>query len=152
MSLRQKVDDELKLAMKAMATGGDPLRLESCRMLKSAVKYREIELGQPLDDAGVVTVIGSLIKQRRDSAEQFRAGGRPAAADKEEAEIAILQTFLPDQLGTEALGRLVDEAIAESGAKGPKDMGAVMKLLKSRTAGRAEGKTLSDLVKGRLGG
>ncbi|HUB08439.1 MAG TPA: GatB/YqeY domain-containing protein [Myxococcales bacterium] len=152
MSLRQRVEDELRGAMKAMASGGDPLKLETCRMLKSAVKYREIELGQPLDDAGVMAVVGSLIKQRRDSVEQYRAGGRPDAAAKEEAEIVILQAFLPTQLGEAELGKLVDEAIAETGAKGPKDMGQVMKVLKVKAAGRAEGKTLSELVKARLSG
>ncbi len=152
MGLRQRVDDELKAAMKAMASGGDQLRLDTCRMLKSAVKYREIELGQSLDDDGVMGVVASLIKQRRDSIEQFRAGGRADAAAKEEAEIAVLQTFLPEQLGASELGKLVDEAIAETGAKGPKEMGQVMKLLKVKAAGRADGKTLSDLVKARLQG
>ncbi|MHB8420332.1 MAG: GatB/YqeY domain-containing protein [Myxococcales bacterium] len=152
MSLRQRVEDELKAAMKGMVGGGDPLKLETCRMLKSAVKYREIELGQPLDDAAVQTVVASLIKQRRDSVEQYRAGGRPEAAAKEEREIGILQAFLPAQLGDAELGALVDEAIAEAGAKGPKDMGQVMKLLKIKAAGRADGKTLSDKVKARLSG
>ena len=152
MGLRQRVDDELKAAMKAMGSGGDQLRLDTCRMLKSAVKYREIELGQPLDDEGVMAVVASLIKQRRDSVEQFNAGGRPDAAAKEEEEISVLQTFLPAQLGANELGKLVDEAIAESGAKSPKEMGQVMKLLKVKAAGRADGKTLSDLVKARLQG
>jgi uncharacterized protein YqeY len=96
-------------------------------------------------------VTATLIKQRRDSIEQFRAGGRADAAAKEEAEIVVLQGFLPAQLGADELGKLVDEAIAESGAKGPKDMGNVMKLLKVKAAGRADGKSLSDLVKSRLG-
>jgi hypothetical protein len=152
MALRQKVDDELKAAMKAMGSGGDQLRLDTIRMLKSAAKYREIELGQPLDDEGVMAVVATLIKQRRDSVEQFRAGGRAEAAAKEEAEIAVLQTFLPAQLAGDELGKLVDEAIAETGAKGPKEMGQVMKLLKTKAAGRADGKTLSDLVKARLQG
>jgi uncharacterized protein len=154
MGLRQRVDDELKAAMKAMGSGpgsDGQLRLDTVRMLKSAVKYREIELGQPLDDAAVMAVVASLIKQRRDSVEQFRGGGRDDAAAKEEAEIVILQAFLPAQLGADELGKLVDEAVAEAGAKGPKDMGQVMKLLKAKAAGRADGKTLSDLVKARLG-
>lgn len=150
MSLRQQVDDELKAAMKAMGSGGDPVRLETCRMLKSAVKYREIELGQPLDDAGVTAVVSSLVKQRREAIEQYRAGGRPDAAAKEEAEIVVLQGFLPAQLSAEDVQKLVDETIAETGAAGMKDMGKVMAALKSKTAGRAEGKTLSDLVRARL--
>ncbi len=150
MGLRQRVEEELKAAMKAMGSGGDPLRLETIRLLKSAVRYKEIDVGAELDDAGVAQVVSSLIKQRRDSAEQFRTGGRGEAAAKEEAEIAILQGFLPAQLSSEELARLVGEAIAEAGAKGPRDMGAVMKLVKARVQGRADGKTLSDLVKARL--
>jgi len=151
MSLRQKVDDELKAAMKASSSGHRE-RLDTIRMLKSAVKYREIELGQSLDDAGVASVVGSLVKQRRDSAEQFRAGGRGDQAAKEEAEIGVLQEFLPAQLSPAELNALVEQAVAETKAAGPKDMGAVMKLLKERAAGRADGKTLSDAVRARLAG
>lgn len=149
MSLRQKVDDELKAAMKASSSGHRE-RLDTIRMLKSAVKYREIELGQSLDDAGVATVVGSLVKQRRDSAEQFRAGGRSEQATKEEAEIVVLQEFLPTQLSSTELSELVEQVILETKAAGPKDMGAVMKILKEKVAGRADGKTLSDAVKARL--
>ena len=148
MSLRQKVDDDLKAAMKAGARD----RLETIRMLKSAAKYREIELGQPLDDAGLATVVNSLVKQRRDSAEQFKAGGRLEQAQKEEAEILVLQEFLPAQLAAEEVVKLVEAAIAEAQAQGPKDMGAVMKILKEKVAGRADGKTLSDAVRTRLSG
>jgi uncharacterized protein YqeY len=151
MSLRQKVDDELKAAMKASASGHRE-RLDTIRMLKSAVKYREIELGQSLDDAGVAAVVGSLVKQRRDSVEQFTAGGRPEQAAKEEAEIGVLQEFLPAQLSAAEVNELVEQAVVESKAAGPKDMGAVMKVLKERVAGRADGKTLSDAVKARLSG
>ncbi|MHB1844040.1 MAG: GatB/YqeY domain-containing protein [Deltaproteobacteria bacterium] len=152
MSLRQRIEDELKAAMKARVSGGDALRLETCRLLKSAVKYREIELGKELDDGAVVQVAASLIKQRRDSAQQFRAGGKEEAAQKEEAEIGILQGFLPSQLGADELEKLVAETIAETQASGPKDMGNVMKALKAKVAGRADGKALSDLVKARLSG
>jgi uncharacterized protein YqeY len=151
MSLRQKVDDELKAAMKASSSGHRE-RLDTIRMLKSAVKYREIELGQSLDDAGVAAVVGSLVKQRRDSAEQFRAGGRGDQATKEEAEITVLQEFLPAQLPPDELSALVEQAVLETKAAGPKDMGTVMKILKERVAGRADGKTLSDAVKARLAG
>jgi uncharacterized protein len=148
MSLRQKVDDELKAAMKAGARD----RLETIRMLKSAAKYREIELGQTLDDAGLATVVNSLVKQRRDSAEQFKAGGRLEQSQKEEAEILVLQEFLPAQLSAEEVRQLVDAAVVETKAQGPKDMGAVMKVLKEKVAGRADGKTLSDAVRARLSG
>ena len=151
MSLRQKVDDELKAAMKASSSGHRE-RLDTIRMLKSAVKYREIELGQSLDDAGVAAVVGSLVKQRRDSVEQFRAGGRPEQAAREEAEIGVLQEFLPAQLSAAELGELIEQVVAETKAAGPKDMGAVMKVLKEKVAGRADGKTLSDAVKARLAG
>ena len=149
MSLRQKVDDELKAAMKASSSGHRE-RLDTIRMLKSAVKYREIELGQSLDDAGVAAVVGSLVKQRRDSADQFRAGGRAEQATNEEAEIVVLQEFLPTQLSSTELSELVEQVIVETKAAGPKDMGAVMKVLKEKVAGRADGKTLSDAVKARL--
>jgi uncharacterized protein YqeY len=127
-------------------------RLETIRMLKSAAKYREIELGQPLDDAGLATVVNSLVKQRRDSAEQFKSGGRLEQAQKEEAEIVVLQEFLPAQLSAEEVQQLVEAAVAETKAQGPKDMGAVMKVLKEKVAGRADGKTLSDAVRAKLSG
>ncbi len=146
MSLRQKVDEDLKAAMKAGAKD----RLETIRLLKSAAKYREIELGAPLDDAGLATVVNSLIKQRRDSAEQFKAGGRAEQALKEEAEIVVLQEYLPAQLSASEVQQLVEEAVLATKAQGPKDMGAVMKVLKEKIAGRADGKTLSDAVRTRL--
>jgi hypothetical protein len=151
MSLRQKIDDELKAAMKASVSGHRE-RLDTIRMLKSAVKYREIELGQSLDDAGVAAVAGSLVKQRRDSVEQFTAGGRLEQAAKEEAEISVLQEFLPAQMSAGEIAALVDQVVVETKASGPKDMGAVMKVLKEKVAGRADGKTLSDAVKARLAG
>ncbi len=148
MALKDTLDAELKAAMREK----DALRLSVVRMLKSAVKYREIELMKPLDDAGVQGVIASEIKRRRDSVEQYRAGNRADLADKEEAELRILQGWLPAQLGEEELRAKVDEAIARTGAKGPKDMGAVMKALLPEVQGRAEGKVVSDLVKARLSG
>jgi uncharacterized protein YqeY len=146
MSLRQKIEDDLKAAMKAR----EEARLSTLRLLKSAVKYREIELGKELDDAEVVVVVNSLTKQRRDAAEQYRAGGRPDAADKEEAEIVVLKGFLPEQLSRAEVAELVEKAVADTGASGPKDMGLVMKRLKETIAGRADGRTLSELVKERL--
>jgi hypothetical protein len=105
---------------------------------------------KPLDDAGVHAVIASEIKRRRDSVEQYRAGNRPELADKEEAEIAILQAYLPQQLTPEELAAKVDEAVKQVGAQGMKDMGAVMKALMPEVQGRAEGKAVSDMVKARL--
>jgi hypothetical protein len=128
----------------------DALRLSVVRMLKSAIKYREIELMKPLDDAGVQTVIASEIKRRRDSVEQYQAGNRKDLADKEEAEIVILQAYQPKQMSAAELAAKVEEVIGKVGAQGPKDMGAVMKALLPAVAGKAEGKTVSDLVKQRL--
>ena len=148
MALKERLDQDLKAAMREKAQ----LRLDTIRMLKSAIKYREIELMNPLDDAGVLSVIGSEIKRRRDSVEQYRAGNRPELAEKEEKEIAILQAYLPQQLSADELRAKVDEAVAKVGAQGPKDMGAVMKALLPEVQGRAEGKVVSDLVKARLSG
>ena len=148
MALKEQLDADLKAAMRDK----DALRLSVVRMLKSAVKYREIEIMKPLDDAGVLVVIGSEIKRRRDSVEQYRAGNRQDLVEKEEAEIRILQGYLPQQLTEDELRAKVDAAIASVGAKGPKDMGAVMKALVPEVQGRAEGKTVSEMVKARLAG
>lgn len=146
-SLKERIDSELKEAMRSK----DELGTSVLRMLKSAVKYKEVEPGgHPLEDAGVLAVIQTLIKQRRDSVEQFRAGGRPELADKEEREIARLQSYLPAQLSPDELRAEVRAAVAQVGAKGPKDMGAVMRELMPRVSGRAEGKAVSDAVKAEL--
>ncbi|HET8723965.1 MAG TPA: GatB/YqeY domain-containing protein [Anaeromyxobacteraceae bacterium] len=148
MALREKLDEDLKSAMRAK----DALRMNTVRGLKSAIKYREIELMKPLDDAGILGVVASEIKRRRDSVEQYRAGNRPELAEKEEAEIRILQDFLPQQLTPAEVEAKVDEVIARVGAKGPKDMGGVMKALLPEVQGRADGKVVSELVKRRLSG
>lgn len=148
MGLKEQLDQDLKAAMREK----DALKLSVVRLLKSAVKYREIELLKPLDDAGVQGVIASEIKRRRDSVEQYRAGHRQDLVDKEEAEIRILQGWLPEPLGEEALRAKVDEAVKKVGAQGMKDMGAVMKALLPEVQGRAEGKVVSDMVKARLSG
>ncbi len=114
MSLKERLEADLKDAMRAK----DALRTSTVRMLKSAIKYREIEVMKPLDDAGVQGVVGAEIKRRRDSVEQYRQGGREDLASKEEAEIAILQAYLPAQLTPEELSRIVDEAIARAGPPG----------------------------------
>jgi uncharacterized protein YqeY len=148
MALKERLDQDMKAAMRAKAQ----LQLDTIRMLKSAIKYREIELMKPLDDAGVEGVVATEIKRRRDSVEQYKAGNRQDLADKEAAEIAILQAYLPQQLGEEELRAKVEEAVKKVGAQGPKDMGAVMKALLPEVQGRAEGKTVSELVKARLSG
>ena len=144
--LIERVDADMKTAAKAK----ESQRLNTIRTLKSQMKYREIEKGKPLDDADVVAVIASMIKQRKDSAAQYTAGGRPELAANENAEVAILEGYLPRQLTDDELAALVEEAVNASGAKGPKDMGAVMKALMPKVAGQAEGKRVSDAVKAAL--
>jgi uncharacterized protein YqeY len=142
----QRLDEELKAAMRSR----DQMKLDACRMLKSALKYKEIELGHPLEDPEMLGVVATLVKQRRDAAEQYRAGGRPESAAKEEAEIGVLELFRPPPLAGPELERMIDEAITATGAQGARDLGVVMKALKTTVAGRADGKTLSELVRARL--
>ena len=144
--LAERIDQEMKDAARAK----EARRLNTLRMLKSAMKYREIETGKPLEDGDVVGVVSTLIKQRRDSAAQYTAGGRPELAANENEEIRILEAFLPRQLTDDELAAMVQEAIAASGAKGPKEMGGVMKALMPKLQGRAEGKRVSDAVKAAL--
>jgi uncharacterized protein YqeY len=144
--LSDRIDEDLKAAARAK----DAPRLGTIRMLKSQMKYREIEKGSALDEGDIVSVIGSMIKQRKDSASQYTAGGRPELAAKENAEIAVLEAYLPRQLSDEELQALVRESVAAAGATGPKDMGAVMRALMPKIAGRAEGKRVSDAVKSAL--
>jgi uncharacterized protein YqeY len=144
--LQDRIDQDLKDAARAQ----DKERLGALRLLKSAMKYREIETSAALDDAGVIAVIQTLIKQRRDAAEQFTAAGRAELATHENNEIQILSAYLPSQLSDDELKALVQEAIAASGAKGPREMGAVMKLAVPKVAGRAEGKRVSEAVKAAL--
>ena len=148
MALKEQLDADLKAAMREKAQ----LRMDTVRMLKSAIKYREIELMKPLDDAGVLGVVSSEIKRRKDSIEQYKAGNRMDLAEKEEAELAILQGYLPQQLTNDELAAKIDAAVQKVGAQGPKDMGKVMKELLPEVQGRADGKTVSELVKARLAG
>ena len=144
--LIERIEGEVKDAARAR----DKQRLGTLRMLKSALKYREIETGKELSDADVVQVAQTLIKQRRDAAGQFRSGGRPELAQNEEAEIVVLESFLPKQLSDDELAQLANDAVTETGATDPKGMGAVMKALMPKIAGRAEGKRVSDAVKAAL--
>jgi len=148
MALKDQLDADLKSAMRDK----DAVKLSVVRMLKSAVKYREIEVMKPLDDAGVLQVISSEIKRHKDSVEQYRAGNRTDLVEKEEAEIAILQGWLPAQLTEAEVRALVEAAVTKVGAQGPKDMGAVMKALMPDVQGKADGKLVSELVKARLAG
>jgi uncharacterized protein YqeY len=135
-------------AMKAR----DAARTSALRMAKAALKYREIDKRGPLDDGDALQVLATLAKQRREAIEQFRAGGRVDLAEKEEAELRILQEFLPQALSEEQVRRAVAEAVAEVGATGAKDMGKVMGALMPRVKGKADGKLVNALVREALGG
>ena len=129
----------------------DPLRLSVLRMMKTAVKNKEVEKMKALDEGEAIAVLNSLVKQRKDSAEQFRAGGRNEMADKEEAEIKIIEEYLPASASEEEIRAAVDEAIKETGAGSMKDMGKVMKATKARLEGKtADGARVSQLVKEKL--
>lgn len=129
----------------------DERRTSTLRMAMAAAHNRQIELGRALTDEEVVEVLGRQVKQRRESVESFRAGGREERATAEEAEATILAEFLPEQLGEDELRAMVDEAVAQTGASTPAEMGKVMGALMPRTKGRADGKLVSDLVRQRLG-
>ena len=149
MTLSEQVDQDIKEAMKARQAD----RLGVLRLLKAAIKNAALEKGGQsavLDDTEATAVIRKQVKQRQDSIEGFEKGGRPELAAKERAEIDVLNTYLPQALSPEELGRLVDEAIAEVGATGKAQMGAVMKALTPKVAGRADGRTLSQEVQRRL--
>jgi uncharacterized protein len=145
MTLQSQVDNDFKEAMRAR----DTMRLNTLRMLKSAIKNAAIEKGGAesiLDDAEASAVIRKQIKQRQDSVEGFEKGGRPELAARERAEIGILSAYLPKALSAEAVIALAREAIAEAGATSRQQMGAVMKIATAKAAGRADGKTLSAAV------
>ena len=145
-TLPEKIDGDLKAALKS----GEKLKLETLRMVKSAFKYRQIEKGGSLSDEEAVAVLSTLSKQRRESVEQFRKGGREDLAQKEEAELQILKAYMPAELSPEELDRLIGQAIEDSGARGPADMGKVMKLLMPKVKGAADGKTVNEKVKAAL--
>jgi len=129
----------------------DESRLSAIRMIKSSLKKHEIDSMKPLDEATEMQVMNTLIKQRRDSADMFRKGGRPELADKEEAELKLIESYLPAAPGDQEMKTAVEAAIAETGADSAKQMGAVMKAAQAKLAGkRVDGKALSDLVRARL--
>ena len=143
MSLRARLDADMKEAMKAR----DAIRLETVRGARGAIRNKEIEVGGELDDDGILKVLRGLVKQRADSIEQYRAAGREELAEKEEAERAVLEAYLPAAPSAEDVERIVAEVIAEVGASSPKDMGRVMKPALERLGGAADGKLVSETVK-----
>jgi uncharacterized protein YqeY len=154
MSIRQRILDDLKTALKS----GERQRLDTLRMVKARVQEAEVAgratkgLAYELSDAEMTQVLASYAKQRRDSIESFRQAGRADLAAREEAELAIVQEYLPRQLDPDELRRLAREAIAEAGATSAKDVGKVMKLLMPRVKGAADGKDVSRVVGELLGG
>lgn len=146
MELLAQIEQDLKAAMKER----DETRRDALRMLLTAIKVKEKEIKHLPDETQIRQVISSQIKQRRDAAEQFTQGGRKDLADKEEAELRVLQRFLPEALSRDALEALVAEVIGEVGASGPKDMGRVMKALMPRLEGRADGKLVNEVVRAKL--
>ena len=150
MSIAARLDQDLKDAMRAK----DADRLSALRMLKSSIKYAAIEKGGPetgVSDADVIAVVRKRIKQCQDAVEGFIQGGRLEQADKEKAEIALLENYLPPALPPEELAKLVQEVIAETGATGKAQMGAVMKAVMAKADGRTDGKTVNAEVLRQLG-
>lgn len=145
-SLKNQITEDMKSAMKA----GEKDRLKAVRLIMAAIKQVEIDKRVELDDAGVLSVLEKMVKQRRDSVEQFEKGGREDLAASERAEIEILQAYLPDQLSAEEIAALVDEVIAATGAESIRDMGKVMGQIKAKAAGRADMGAVSAAVKERL--
>ncbi len=147
MSLHDRLSEDLKLAMKAK----DQLRMDVIRMVKAAILNRQLELKKDLDDAEMSRVMTTLVKQRREAAEQYQKANRQDLAGKELREISIIETYLPKALSHEEIAQLIEAVIQESGAKTLKDMGAVMKTVMARLTGQAvDGKQISDLVRAKL--
>jgi len=148
MSLKLRITDDMKAAMRAKETA----RLGTIRLLLAAIKQKEVDERIELDDAAASSIVEKLIKQRKDSISQFQAAGRDDLVAAEQAELAILQAYLPEQLPPAEVEAAVVAAIAESGAASARDMGKVMALLKPRLAGRADMGQVSMLIKARLAG
>ncbi|MDD5364017.1 MAG: GatB/YqeY domain-containing protein [Gallionellaceae bacterium] len=146
MSLKKKLSEDMKGALRAKETA----RLSALRLLLAAVRQKEIDERIELDDAGFVTVVEKLIKQRKDSVTQYLAAVRPDLADKEQAEIEVLTAFMPQPFSEEEVAALIQSALAETGAASAKDMGKVMAWLKPRLAGRADMGTVSARIKSAL--
>jgi len=147
MALKDQITADMKSAMKA----GEKDRLKVVRLMLAAINQIEIDKRIELDDAAVLSVLDKMVKQRRDSVEQFQNGGRKDLADIELAEIAILETYLPEQLSDSELDALIDEAVSATGAESIRDMGKVMGQIKSKAAGRADMGAVGAKVKARLG-
>ena len=148
MSLKQRLTDDMKTAMR----GGEKDRLAVIRLILAAIKQREVDGREQLDDPQVLAVLEKMLKQRRDSIVQFDAAGRSDLADVERAEMAVIETYLPAKLSDAELEALIDAAIAQTGAGSPRDMGKVVGVVRQQTAGRADMAQVSARIKARLGG
>ncbi len=143
MTFKNKVDQEMILAAKAT----DKIRLSALRMLKNGLHNREIDLKRELNEAEFFQLLSGMVKQRRDSIEQFEKGGRPDLVEKEEAELKVIREFMPAQMSETELDAIIAEAIRETGAAGVRDMGKVMKILMPKVTGKADGKMVGEKVK-----
>ena len=143
MTLKERITEDMKTAMRAK----DSARLAAIRLLLAAMKQKEVDERIELDDAAVTAVIEKLLKQRKDSAAQYEAANRPDLADQEKFEIGVLSAYMPQPLSAEEVAALVQQAVAETGAAGARDMGKVMAWLKPRLAGRADMTAVSGQVK-----
>lgn len=143
MSLYDTIDSDLKSALKSK----DSIRLSTLRMVRTALKNKEVELRRKLEEAEILRIFAQQAKQHKDSIEQYERGGRHDLADKEKQELAILESYLPSQLGEEELRSVIKAIIAETGASGVKDIGKVMKEAMVRLAGKADGKIVNKIVK-----
>ena len=148
MTLKERITEDMKAAMRAK----DTERLGAIRMLTAAIKQKEVDERVELDDAAVVGIVDKLLKQRKDSIEAFEKAGRQDLADKEKAEAAVLQVYLPARLSADEVAAEVRAIVAETGAKGPGDMGKVMGAAKARLAGKADMGQVSAAVKAALAG
>ncbi|APV48413.1 glutamyl-tRNA amidotransferase [Betaproteobacteria bacterium GR16-43] len=148
MALREQLNEDIKTAMKAREAD----KLQALRLLLSAVKQREVDERITLDDAGVIAVIEKMLKQRKDSIDQFEKAARADLADKEKYEVSVLQGYMPQQLSEADVSAIIAEAIASTGAKAPSDMGKVMGVVKAKVAGRADMGKVSALIKAKLTG
>jgi uncharacterized protein YqeY len=146
MSLEERLVEEMKQAMKS----NDKLRLSTIRMVRSALKNKEIDLRKTLEDEDIVKVIQVMVRKGEESVEQFQSGGRMDLVEKEKSEIEILKSFLPQPLSQEEILKIIDESIHETQASSPKDIGKVMKSVLPKIGGKADGKLINQLVKERL--
>jgi uncharacterized protein len=146
MTLKLRINDDMKTAMRA----GDTVRRDALRLLLAAMKQKEVDERIELDDAGVLAIIEKALKQRKESIAQYQAAGRQDLVDAEQAEVDVFSAYMPQQMSADEISAIIRAAVAQSGAKGPADMGKVIGLVKPQVAGRADMGEVSKLVKAAL--